>query len=94
MSHMPTTEQPAAGSAGSGGIAVLYTATGSEGTSFNVSIGQTLADADYYVSYAPQGVTNIPFVDLPQTGRTTTTFPVVLAAPLAAGEKILFLIHT
>jgi hypothetical protein len=92
---MPTTEQPSGGvGSGGGGIPVLYTATGSEGTSFNVSIGETLSGTDYYVSYAPQGVTNIPFVDLPQTGRTTTTFPVVLAAPLAAGEKILFLVHT
>jgi hypothetical protein len=93
MAHMPTVAQPSAGTGTSAALTVLYTATGAEGTSFDVSIGEELAAADYYVSYAPQGVSNFPLVDLPTTGRTTTTFPVVLAAALTAGEQLLFVVY-
>lgn len=74
---------------------VTYTATGSEGTDFNVTIGTTMAADDYEVFYAPAGVTNIPVLDLPTsatTDRTTTTFRVTLADSLTAGDVLKFLL--
>lgn len=90
MSHMPTSSQPSNTGTVSGLIIVAYTATGSEGTSFSVSIGQTMADTNYSVMWAPQGMTNFPLLDLPTAGRTTTAFPVTTAVQFAAGEVLHF----
>lgn len=71
---------------------VTYTATGIEGTSFMVPLPEARADASYSVVWAPQGVTNVPLLDLPQNpgDRTTTAFRVLTAEQLAAGEKLHF----
>ena len=68
--HMPTFDGGGSGvsTTGTGGIVVRYTATGAEGTSFFVPIGQTLASADYVVMQSNQGVTNVN-----TTVRTATT---------------------
>jgi hypothetical protein len=72
-----------------------YTATGSEGTDFNVTLDVARAADDYDVFPAPGGVTNVPILDLPTAAgsdRTTTTFRVTLADSLAAGDVLKFLI--
>lgn len=91
MPHMPTTTQPV-GVGTSGVLAVEYTATGLEGVSFLVPIGQTVTNTTYKIVYSPQGVTSFPLVDLPQAvgDRTTTYFRCNTAIQLAAGEKLVF----
>lgn len=91
--HMPTSAQPEAiGTAG--GLVVTYTATGLEGVSFLVPIGQTVNSVDYEIIWSPSGVTNIPFVDLPDNvgDRTTTYFRCNTVAQLAAGERLVFVL--
>lgn len=81
-------------------FAVNYTGTGSEGTDFTVSLGTTMSDTNYAIAYASAGGTNgdgtqtsgMEVVDMPVAARTTTTFRVVLGAPMAAGDKLQFLI--
>ena len=75
-------------------LTVVYTATGLEGTDFNVSLGVTLPSATYEVYWAPKGVTMIPVLDLPNGGgdRTTMQFRVVTSATLTAGDKLSFLV--
>lgn len=92
MAHMPTSTQPS--SLGTSGLVVEYTATGSEGVSFMVPIGQTVNVATYKILYSPQGVTSVPFVDLPQAGgdRTTTEFRCNTVAQMSAGEKLVFVL--
>ncbi len=94
MPHMPNSDQPSSVSGTGGGLVVEYTATGVEGTSFLVSIGQTVNNDTYKIGYSPQGVTNVPIVDLPQGvgDRTTTQFRVNLADVLTAGEVLLFVL--
>jgi mono/diheme cytochrome c family protein len=74
---------------------VTYTATGSEGTDFMVSIGATLSLDTYAVLYAPSDVVNVPVLSLPTaTGsdRTTTQFRVTTADSLTAGDVLIFVI--
>jgi len=74
---------------------VTYTATGAEGTDFFVTIGVTMAADTYDVFPAAKGVTSVPIIDCPDTlgtDRTTTTFRVLTADVLTAGEKIAFLV--
>jgi hypothetical protein len=83
-----------AGETGTGGIIVRYTATGAEGTSFLVPIGQTLASADYVVTQANQGVTNVALCDFPEAvgDRTTTYFRCNVVMALTAGDKLVFVL--
>ena len=92
--HMPTSTQPTPVTGASSGLPVEYTATGLEGVSFLVPIGQTVNTTTYKIVYAPQGVTNVPLVDLPQGvgDRTTTYFRCNTVAQLAAGEKLVFVL--
>jgi hypothetical protein len=94
--HMPTFDSGAGSSSdtGTGGIIVRYTATGSEGTSFLVPIGQILASADYVVTQANQGVTNVALCDFPEAigDRTTTYFRCNVVAALTAGDKLVFVL--
>lgn len=94
MSHMPTTEQPSGGGggAGSGGLVVTYTATGLEGTSFLVPIGETLDSASYEVVWSSNGVGSVPVLDLPDTDKTATYFRVTTADVLTAGDKLVFVL--
>lgn len=99
MSHMPSL-----GGSGSacdtnncgGPRLVTYTATGSEGTDFTVSIGATLASDDYSVGlFSFESLTNVPLCTFPNNdhtagNRTTTQFRVVTAAVLTAGDILLF----
>lgn len=92
MAHMPTSAQPSGGGGSGGGIVVVYTATGSEGTSWLVSIGQTLTSNDYEVTWSPNGVTNVPVLDIPDADKTTTQFRVNSADVLTAGDRLVFVI--
>lgn len=94
MAHMPNNASVSSLSGISGGLPVEYTATGLEGTSFLVPIGQTVNNTTYKIIYSPQGVSSVPFVDLPQAvgDRTTTYFRVNTVAQLAAGEKLVFVL--
>lgn len=91
MSHMPTTAQPS-GTPGTGGIVVTYTATGLEGTSFLVPIGQTLNSANYEVVWSANGVGNVPIADIPDTDKSTTYFRVTTSDVLTAGDKLVFVL--
>lgn len=94
--HMPTVPGPTPVAGASAGLPVEYIATGIEGLSFLVPIGQVVNNDTYKVVYAPQGVQNVPFVDLPTAGgaldRSTTFFRVNVVAALAAGEKLVFVL--
>jgi hypothetical protein len=92
--HMPTSEGPSAVVGASEGLPVEYEATGLEGTSFLVPIGQTVNNSTYAIVYAPAGITNVPLLDLPNTpgDRTTTYFRVTTAVQLAAGETLVFVL--
>jgi positive regulator of sigma E activity len=96
MSHMDYTGSGATcADSGCGSRVVSYTATGAEGTDFNVSIGATLAADDYNVFFSPAGVTNLPVLDLPTAlagDRTTSTFRVTTADVLTVGDVLKFLI--
>lgn len=80
------------GGSGSTLAVVTYTATGTEGTSFLVPIGQTLNDANYEVVWSSNGVDNVPVLDLPDTDKSTTNFRVTVADVLTAGNKFVFVI--
>jgi hypothetical protein len=73
-------------------VIVSYTATGSEGTDFTVSIGSSMPDANYKLSWSTEGVTNLPILDCPTANgdRTASTFRVTPAAALTAGDKLVF----
>ena len=94
MPHMPTTDGPSAVVGASSGLPVEYEATGLEGTSFLVPIGQTVNNATYSILYAPAGIENVPLLDLPQEpgDRTTTYFRVNTAVQLAEGETLVFVL--
>jgi hypothetical protein len=97
MSHMGSSGADCQSGAGCGSSRIVtYTATGSEGSSFMVSIGTTLSNDDYAVLWAPSGVQNIPLLDLPNAlagDRTTTQFRVTIGGEaLAAGEVLTFVI--
>ncbi len=71
----------------------IYTATGIEGTDFNVSLPAARATDSYAVFYTLDGVTNIVTMDFPDVlagDRTTTQFRVILSGALTAGDKIVF----
>lgn len=94
--HMPTFDGGSSGSSstGTGGIIVHYEATGAEGTSFLVPIGQILASADYVVVQATAGVTDVALCDFPEAvgDRTTTYFRCNTVAALTAGDKLVFVL--
>jgi hypothetical protein len=92
--HMPTSDQPDPVTGTGGGLAVEYTATGSEGTSFMVPIGTTVNTTTYTIIWSPAGLTNVPMLDLPQGvgDRTVTQFRVLTAVQLAAGETLAFVL--
>lgn len=94
--HMPAFDGGGSGvsESGTGGIIVRYTATGAEGTSFLVPIGQVLASADYVVTQANQGVTNVALCDFPEAvgDRTTTYFRCNVVAALTVGDKLVFVL--
>lgn len=74
---------------------VTYTATGSEGTDFMVSIGSTLANDTYEVGFfGAKGAAIIPAVwDFPNAvagDRTTTQFRVLIPAALTAADVFVF----
>lgn len=75
---------------------VTYTATGSEGTDFMVSIGATLQSDEYTVLWSPRGVVeSVPVLDLPNSAgsdRTTTQFRVTTATDLTVGDVLVFVI--
>lgn len=93
MSHMTSLGSTCSDSGGAcSSRVVTYTGTGAEGTSFMVSIGATLASSAYNVFFSPAGVTNVPVLDLPSSGRTTSAFPVATATTLTAGDVLMFLL--
>jgi hypothetical protein len=67
-----------------------YVATGAEGTAFNMAIPVAQPDAAYDILFALYTVQNNIGLSFPTTGRTTGLFPVVLTAPLTAGDTIRF----
>ena len=80
---------------------VRYSATGSEGTDFTVDIDPPMASDDYDVVAATRGLRTaepglrtVPIMNFPAApgDRTTTTFRVVTADVLSAGDKLAFLI--
>lgn len=76
-------------------VTVNYTATGAEGTDFTVTIGATMASDTYLVVPTTRGVASVPVMDCPDTlaaDRTATTFRVVTADVLTAGDKLAFLV--
>lgn len=69
----------------------IYTATGSEGSDFFISLPVTWANDSYYVQLDLGGVTNIVGIDLPNVAgsdRTTTQFRVVTTASLQSGDLL------
>jgi hypothetical protein len=92
MSHMPSSEQPSGATGTSSGIVITYTATGAEGTSFLVPIGQTLNGTSYEIVWSSNGVGSVPVLDLPDTDKSTTQFRVNLADVLTAGDKLVFVL--
>lgn len=83
-------------SGASGVVVVTYVATGIEGLDFTVPIGSTLTADTYNVGLLGiAGAANVPFCDFPNVlagDRTTTTFRVLTAAALTAGDILKFLI--
>lgn len=91
---MPTIGGGAGSVSGTGGIIVRYTATGTEGLSFLVPIGQVLSSATYAIVQADDGVTNVVLCDFPENvgDRTTTYFRCNVVAALNVGDKLVFVI--
>lgn len=95
MAHMPTSAAPTGGAGNMGGRKVSYVATGAEGVDFMVPIGTVLGADDYEIVLSPQLVAAVPVCDFPNEvagDRTTSQFRVRLAAPLTAGDKLVFLL--
>lgn len=68
-----------------------YTATGAEGTDFNITLPAARASDLYNVLGTPAGVAGIVpfnFPDLIAGDRTTTQFRCITTAPLAAGDQL------
>lgn len=71
----------------------LYTATGAEGTDFNVTLPLARATDTYVVFFTLDGVANIVGMDFPNIlagDRTTTQFRVQTSGALTAGDRIIF----
>jgi hypothetical protein len=99
MPHMPTYGEDGSGCTSEGCSTtriISYTATGAEGTDFNVPIGATLAADTYNVGLlGTAGSANFPVLDFPNAlagDRTTTQFRVLSAATLTAGDILKFLL--
>jgi hypothetical protein len=79
---------------------VTYVGQGNEGTDINVPIGCTMYDASYVVVPATAGGTSgdgtqssgVQALDLPMSGRTTTTFRTVFGRQPALGDVFQFLV--
>lgn len=69
-----------------------FTAAGGEGSSFNVALPATRANANYQVFSSMGDVTAALAITTPETGRTTTEFPVLTSSAVTAGDKIEFLV--
>jgi hypothetical protein len=97
--HMPTTTIPIP-TGGFQSFSVDYTATGSEGTDFNVPIGKVMADTTYSVMMQSAGGTSgdgteasgVELLDIPKAGRGLGQFRVLIGAPLHVGDVLEFLI--
>jgi hypothetical protein len=98
--HMPANVGPPP-SGGLQSFAVDYTATGSEGTDFTVSLGSmVMADATYSVMTQSAGgasgdgteASGVELMDIPKAGRAVGHFRVVIGAPLHVGDILEFLI--
>ncbi len=68
----------------------IYTATGSEGSSFTVTIPVAMSSAAYTVQATSQTVASLLVYSTPSAGRIAATFPVVTSAALTAGDTIQF----
>jgi hypothetical protein len=97
--HMPAgTFTPSTG--GFQSFVVDYTATGSEGTDFNVPIGKVMADTSYGVVMQSAGGTQgdgtesggVQLLDIPKAGRAIGQFRVLIGSPLTAGDILEFVI--
>lgn len=80
-------------SSGSPPIIINFTSSGGE-TDFVVPIGTTMANDTYALLWAPQGISSLPALDLPNIlagDRTTTQFRVQSSA-LTSGDKLTFVV--
>ena len=68
----------------------IYTATGSEGSSFTVTIPVAMASAAYTVQATSETVASLLVYSTPLTGRIAASFPVITSASLTAGDTIQF----
>lgn len=59
----------------------------------DVNRGPVVANTNYIVLWAPGGMTAIPLIDLPASGKTLAHFEVQTSAPLFAGDLINFIIY-
>jgi hypothetical protein len=97
--HMPAGVFPPVTS-GMQTFSVDYTATGTEGTDFDVQIGQVMADTTYSVVPANAGGTSgdgtessgVYTPEIPNAGRGLGQFRVLIGAPLVAGDVLKFVI--
>ena len=71
---------------------VTYTATGSEGSDFDVPIGATLVSANYSVEFSCAGATYIIDADMPTADRTTSQIRVVTTSAPVAGDVLDFVL--
>jgi hypothetical protein len=97
--HVPAGEFPPV-TTGLQTFAVDYTATGSEGTDFNVAIGKTMLDTTYSVMMQSAGGTSgdgteasgVELLDIPKAGRALGQFRVVIGSALGTGDVLEFLV--
>lgn len=83
------------GSAGSSLQAFRYTATGAEGSDFNVPLPAARADDSYVVVATLSGVASIVGIDCPDLlagDRTTLQFRVITSGAVTAGDQIDFIV--
>ena len=76
-------------------VSQIYTATGAEGTDFQVTLDTPQAADTYEVFAQGRGMAVLVGIDLPNdapTDRTTTEFRVITTGLLTAGDKIAFLL--
>jgi hypothetical protein len=74
----------------------VYTATGSEGSDFFVSLPAARPNVGYRVSVAYDGIANILGIDMPNISggdRTTTQFRVVTSSSPQAGDRFAFHVY-
>ncbi len=79
------------GAGGSGGTPVIYTADGTEGVDFHVTI-PTQLNTNFMAWPTCAGVAAIFGIDVVQADNTTTTIHVITTTAPAVGDKIAFLV--